>query len=123
MELFNKFIEFSKKSIQLDGWSQSEGLEGYAKTLEHETEELKDALKKKDTKNLKNELGDILWIWTHMCLFAEQDGLFTMEEIMQHNMQKMKRRKPYLAEGRKVSREEALELWNTEKEREKNGGN
>jgi len=100
-------------------WTSRQTIESYAKEAFSEAEEMVKAVEKKDHENLKEELGDMLWDTLMIAHIAEQQGLFTAKEIMQSIVEKIKRRKPYLFEGRKVTIEEAGRIWEEVKAKEK----
>jgi tetrapyrrole methylase family protein/MazG family protein len=116
------FIEFMKlmdKSIKYDPWVLDTGLKGYAKEIVDEANEAKEASDKEDYENLKEELGDVLYDWANACMAAEKEGLFTMDEVIEGITEKIKRRKPYILENRKVTKEEAVRIWKEVKQKEK----
>src|SRR3989344_2773338 len=116
---FERFFEIINKSIEYDPWVKDTGMEGYCNELKKEIDEVLEAIKKKDMKNLEEELGDVLYVWAHACKLAEQKGIFKTEEVINGAMEKLNRRKPYLEQGKKVTREEALTIWKEVKQKEK----
>jgi tetrapyrrole methylase family protein / MazG family protein len=119
MQNFNDLVRTTSKSIMLDPWAKKRGLKGYCEEIRTEADEAVSAVSKKDYKNLEEELGDVLIDWCHACIAAEQQGLFTMNDVIKGAEQKLHRRKPYLKEGRKVSLKEAKEIWAKAKKAEK----
>jgi NTP pyrophosphatase (non-canonical NTP hydrolase) len=111
--------EVMRKSIKLDPWSRKRGLLGYAEEIIIEAEELKKAIGNKDASNIKEELGDVLIDWTHACILAGEEYGFTMQDVIDASAEKIQRRKPYIAQGRKVSLEEAQDTWKRAKEEER----
>jgi nucleoside triphosphate diphosphatase len=119
LENIKNFIITVEKSLVLDPWSGTQGVAGYCDEIKKEAEEAIEAARKKDYANLKEELGDVLIDWCHACIIAEQQGLFTMANIIKDADDKLHRRKPYLKENRKVELDEAKALWKKAKEMEK----
>jgi uncharacterized protein YabN with tetrapyrrole methylase and pyrophosphatase domain len=118
-ESFAELIELTKKSLKHDPWCNDNGLKGYCESIIKETEELKEAVNKKDHKNLKEELGDVLLCWCHACMLAEQEKLFTTKEVIDSIRNKLTRRKPYILTNTTVAKEEPVEIWKQVKEQEK----
>ncbi|MBN2458488.1 nucleotide pyrophosphohydrolase [Candidatus Woesearchaeota archaeon] len=116
---FKEFIGIIKKSIELDPWAKERGLAGYCEEIKIEAEEVLEAVRKDDKENLKEELGDVLLDWAHACLLAEENGDFTMEDVISFVHDKINRRKPYLKENKRVSRPDARKAWLRAKEEEK----
>ncbi len=75
-----------------------------------------------DPDNLKEELGDLLLQVVMHARIAEEEGLFTMEDVIAGITEKMIRRHPHVF-GREnaQSPEEALQTWEEMKKKEKAG--
>lgn len=72
--------------------------------------------------NLKEELGDLLLQVVMHAQIAEEEGLFTMDDVIQGISEKMIRRHPHVfGEGTASNSEEVLDKWNDIKKREKVG--
>jgi tetrapyrrole methylase family protein / MazG family protein len=117
--IFDEFMELRDKSTKYDPWVIDRGLHGYTDEIVKEAIEAKEASDKKDYENLKEELGDVFYDWANACMMAERENLFTMEDVIQGIIEKIKRRKPYILENRRVSKEEAVRIWNEVKGQEK----
>ena len=100
-------------------WTKEQTVASFAHELSREAQEVLDALNKNDVINLREELGDVLWDVLMTAHIAEEQGLFTTEQIFADIVDKMKRRKPYVFEGKQVTLEEADVLWTRAKEQEK----
>ena len=75
-----------------------------------------------DFRNLKEELGDLLLqVFLH-CTIAEEEGLFTLDDVLREVSDKMIRRHPHVFGDKKAESEsEALSRWEEIKAREKDG--
>ena len=72
--------------------------------------------------NLKEELGDLLLQVVMHAQIAEEEGLFTMDDVIQGICEKMIRRHPHVFGKETVSdSEEVLDKWDSIKKREKAG--
>ncbi len=76
----------------------------------------------KDPENLKEELGDLLLQVMFHAVIAEEEGLFTFDDIAKTVSEKMLRRHPHVFGDMKYASEEELrEAWNEIKKEEKAG--
>lgn len=72
--------------------------------------------------NLKEELGDLLLLIVMHAQIAEEEGLFTMDDVIQGISDKMIRRHPHVfGEETASDSEEVLDKWNAIKKQEKTG--
>lgn len=72
--------------------------------------------------NLKEELGDLLLQIVMHAVIAEEEGLFTMDDVLEEVIQKMIRRHPHVFSDVKVAdAEEVLVNWEEIKKKEKAG--
>jgi NTP pyrophosphatase (non-canonical NTP hydrolase) len=115
----NEFIDLVESSLEYDPWTEQRGFFGYCEEIEIESKEVIDALKKKDIENLKEELGDVFIDWCHAVISGEREGYFSAKDVVNDAIDKLNRRKPYLKEKRKVSLNEAREIWDKVKIEEK----
>ncbi|MCM1252221.1 MAG: MazG family protein [Clostridium sp.] len=72
--------------------------------------------------NLKEELGDLLLQVVMHAQIAEEEGMFTMDDVIQGISEKMIRRHPHVFGGETASDSaEVLDKWNDIKKKEKTG--
>ncbi len=72
--------------------------------------------------NLKEELGDLLLLIVMHAQIAEEEGAFTMDDVIQGISEKMIRRHPHVFGEETVSDSgEVLDKWNDIKKQEKTG--
>ena len=72
--------------------------------------------------NLKEELGDLLLQVVMHAQIAEEEGLFTVDDVISGITEKMIRRHPHVFGGEKAADpEEALNKWGDIKKKEKAG--
>ena len=85
-----------------------------------EAYEAADAIDKKDMKNLCEELGDVLYQVMIQSQIASEQGLFTVEDVIDGLCEKMIRRHPHVfGDAVAATPEESLDLWNEIKKQEK----
>ena len=76
----------------------------------------------KDPSNMKEELGDVLLQVVMHAVIAEEEGLFTMDDVIRTVSEKMIRRHPHVfGNGKADTSEEVLRNWEQIKEMEKKG--
>jgi NTP pyrophosphatase (non-canonical NTP hydrolase) len=115
---FQQVVDALKKCKQHCPWTKAQTMESYAQEIVSEAHEVADAVAKKDVQNLKEELGDVIWDVLMVAHFAEERGHFSVKDVFQEVIEKMKRRKPFVFQGRSVSMEEAEHHWFAAKARE-----
>lgn len=102
-------------------WDRAQTHESLKKCLIDECQEVIDAIDKKDDENLCEELGDVLLQVVINARIAEEEGRFTIEDVITGLCEKMIRRHPHVFGGvkRPTTPEESLALWQEVKRREK----
>ncbi len=102
-------------------WDKKQTHETLIKCLKDETQELIDAIEKKDTENMKEELGDVLLQVLMHSQIAAEEGKFTIDDVIQGLYDKLHRRHPHVfgEHARAATPEEALALWKEMKKKER----
>ena len=73
-----------------------------------------------NAENMKEELGDILLQAVMHSVIAREEGLFTIDDVIEEAAQKMIRRHPHVFGNQgPLTPEESLNLWNEIKKQEK----
>ncbi|EWH00415.1 hypothetical protein Q427_19620 [Halomonas sp. BC04] len=78
--------------LRAPGGCPNDAAENWASIIEHfreETEEVAETVEKGDISNLCEELGDMMFNIMLMCHIAEQEKLFTIEEVISGSAEKM----------------------------------
>lgn len=87
-----------------------------------ETHELLDAIERDDTENLKEELGDLLFNIVFHAQMAEEQQLFSFDDVAQGIADKMRRRHPHVfgeLRDQQISDEVLSQQWQAIKQQEK----
>ena len=93
-------------------WDKKHTHESLIKNLREESEELICAIEKKDPENMKEELGDVLLQVLLHAQIAKEEGLFTIDDVIQTLYDKLHFRHPHVFGDIKAqSPEEALAVW------------
>ena len=101
-------------------WDRAQTHETLRTYLIQEVYEVIDAIQHHDRENLKEELGDVLYQVVFHARLAEEEGWFTMQDVVDGIAEKMRIRHPYVF-GTMTAGETAaaLESWEARKIREK----
>lgn len=102
-------------------WDRAQTHESMIPCLRDECEEVVQAIHNKDDENLCEELGDVLLQVLLHARIAEEEGRFSMSDVVDGLAQKMIRRHPHVfgdAPQAKTA-EEGLANWKAIKEQEK----
>ncbi len=104
-------------------WDRAQDYVSIKTCLKDETQEVLDAVDRMDIENLKEELGDLLLQVIFYAQMAEEDGLFSLDDVMNGLGRKLVRRHPHVFGDEKAyTPEEALALWRSVKKKEREEG-
>lgn len=120
-ETFLEFMDLIERNEKYSVWLKEQTVEQRLQFLKNELEEMQAGLKKNDLLNIKEEMADILYVTFVLAKAIEKKHSADLKEIMRIAIDKIKRRKPYLFEGRSVTIEEARKIWQEIKQQEKEG--
>ena len=103
-------------------WDRAQTFDSLKKCLADETQEVFEAVDSGDRENLCEELGDVLLQVVINSRIAEEEGSFTLDDVITGICRKMIRRHPHVfGEAKASTPEEALGLWKEIKRRERAG--
>jgi len=124
----NKFEHLVQTVATLRGpegcpWDKKQTHESLVKCLQNESQELIDAIHNKDDENMKEELGDVLLQVLMNAQIAQEEGKFSIEDVIVYLDEKLHRRHPHVFgdHAKAASAEEALALWREMKQKERAG--
>lgn len=122
----NKFEHLVQTIATLRGpdgcpWDKKQTHESLIKCLRNESQELIEAIEKKDDENMKEELGDVLLQVLMNAQIAQEEGKFSIEDVIVYLDEKLHRRHPHVFgdHAKAVSAEEALAVWREMKQKER----
>ena len=119
MQVFDEFVKTIAALRGENGcpWDIKQTHESLKECLLEETGEVIDAIDHKDDENLCEELGDLLMLIVLESRIAEEEGLFTLDDVITGISAKMKYRHPKIFSPED---QEAAQLsWDELKKREK----
>lgn len=103
-------------------WDRKQTHESLIKNLREESEELIEAIENKDAENMKEELGDVLLQVLFHAQLAKEEGLFTIEDVIQGLYDKLHYRHPHVfGKVKAATAEEALAVWKEMKRKSREG--
>lgn len=117
-ETFDELFQLMKTNRKLSPWVRGLTIEKCAEELRSEIDELLEAHKKEDLENFKEEMGDIINDAFLLLIIAEEKKNLAAKEIVIEGINKIKRRKPFLVEGREATMEEEYQVWYAAKKKE-----
>ena len=121
MDSFDEFLTVVKQIRKECPWDSVQTHESLKPYLREETEEVLQGvdrlIQQKDAGNLCEELGDVLFQIVLHSVIAEEEGLFTLEDVVMGVMNKMKYRHPKVFSPE--DKEAAALSWEELKRREK----
>ena len=103
-------------------WDKAQNFDTLKTFLLEETYEVLEAIEEKDYEKLKEELGDLLFQIIFQTQIAEEENLFTLEDVIENVYRKMVSRHPHVFGDLKLkTKEEVLERWEERKHRSSDG--
>ena len=119
---FEKLVDLMARLRAPEGcpWDREQTLESLRRYLIEETYEVIDAIERKDWAELAEELGDVQLQIVFQARIAEQNGWFTIDDVLDHINDKLVRRHPHVfgAESADTA-DEVLHRWEQIKAEEK----
>jgi len=119
MNEFDELLELRNKLIRECQWCRVQTLHCIAKEIKEETEEVIEAIESNDAHEFEEELGDLLWDLLYMAKIAEDNNLFTTEEMIKKVIRKFKRRHPQVYGENTSNMKKLSKAWKETKEKEK----
>ena len=93
-------------------WDREQTAESLRDSLIEEAYESVDAIVHKDDENLREELGDLYMLITMIAYIKQQDGVFTVDDVLREVTAKLVRRHPHVFGDAAVSSsDEVLSQW------------
>ncbi|RME68296.1 MAG: nucleoside triphosphate pyrophosphohydrolase [Nitrospirae bacterium] len=120
-EGFERLLKIMEQLRSEDGcpWDRAQTHETLKSYLIEEAYEVLEALDRKDPEKIKEELGDLLFQIVFHAQIAREEGVFSMEDVLEKINQKMVSRHPHVfGQDRVNTKEEVLERWDEHKKRE-----
>ena len=104
-------------------WDKKQTHESLIKCLQNESQELIDAIHHKDDENMKEELGDVLLQVLMHAQIAQEEGKFSIDDVVAYLDEKLHRRHPHVFgdHTKAATGEEALAIWREMKKKEREG--
>lgn len=106
------------KVEEFDPYFNSSDSEKFLIELQWELDEVKEEYKKWNFSNLESEIWDVYWNFLIFLEHLSSEWKIERENVFKKIYEKMASRKSFLLENRKVSKEEAMKIWNDSKIKE-----
>ncbi len=124
--LFRRLIEVIERLRGEDGcpWDKAQTLKSIRENIMEEALEVVEAIEEDDASHLKEELGDLLFLVLFATKIAEDENLFTYEDVIESAINKLIYRHPHVFGQQKAKdKDEALSIWKKQKEISDPSGN
>ncbi len=122
-DLFADFVAVVRRLRRECPWDREQTHESVKHLLIEEAYEAVDAIEEQDWEELKKELGDLLLHVIFHSTIAEQEGHFTLEDVMKTEAEKLIRRHPHVFGDVEVANvAEVLSNWEQIKAAERGKG-
>lgn len=116
---FERLIEIVKKLRRECPWDKEQTHSSLRRCLLEEAYEVLDALDNGDMEELKRELGDLLLQVIFHSVIAEENNEFSLDEVIELELEKLIRRHPHVFSNVKVSNsDEVKQNWERHKIKE-----
>ncbi|URA10516.1 MazG family protein [Thermospira aquatica] len=122
MEAFQKLLRIIETLRSPEGcpWDREQTIPSMRTAIIEEAYELVEAIDTQDKENLKEEMGDLFFVVCFVAYLAQQENLFTIEEMIESVTSKLIRRHPHVFhEKNTITVENVLQNWEAIKSREK----
>lgn len=119
---FDKLVQIMGRLRGPDGcpWDHQQTHESIVPQLIEETYEVVEAIEKRNSLNLSEELGDLLLHVVFHAQMAQEEGTFTIDDVVSGITQKLIRRHPHVFGDTQVDgAEEVIKNWDKIKDMEK----
>jgi tetrapyrrole methylase family protein/MazG family protein len=104
-------------------WDRAQTIDSLKPHLIEEMYEAVEAIEDGDTARLREELGDVLFLLLFTARIAEEDGKFSIEDVLGDSYDKMKSRHPHVFGDREeIEPGQVLDRWEQAKKKEKPEG-
>jgi uncharacterized protein YabN with tetrapyrrole methylase and pyrophosphatase domain len=103
-----KALAFMEREMRLCPWIRGIDKKEMIRRLKMEIRELEKAKTKKE---IMDETGDVAMTALKLMFIVSREHGISKKRIIRNYHEKMKRRKPFVLKGKKVSLKESLRLW------------
>jgi len=121
-EAFRELVTIMARLRAPDGcpWDREQTLPDLARYLREEADEVVQAVERGEMAAVAEELGDVLFNLVHAALIAEEQGAFTLRDVIRGACDKIVRRHPHVfGDARAATTEEVLAHWERVKAEER----
>jgi tetrapyrrole methylase family protein/MazG family protein len=122
---FDKLYHLVKylRSDQGCPWDREQTLDSLRPHLLEEIHETCEAIQSDDASRLREEIGDVLFLILFVVRIAEEEGRFSMDQVLEETHAKMKARHPHVfGEKRDLDPSQVLDHWERAKRAQKPEG-
>ena len=122
--LFEELAKIIEKLRSKDGcpWDRAQTIYSVRENILEEALEVVSAIEQNDITNIKEELGDLLFLIFLIIQIAKESDLFTYNDVLEGAIDKLVYRHPHVF-GKKEAKDEkeAISIWKEQKQKENKG--
>ena len=119
---FDKLLGLNNDLLQKCNWIKARSAHDFKKFIIEEAGEVAEAVEKGDVKNLREELGDLIFVALLLAQHQELHGKFTVHDVLEGVSEKIIRRNPHVFGDLQLTDLHEIEVvWKKIKEKEKLG--
>jgi uncharacterized protein YabN with tetrapyrrole methylase and pyrophosphatase domain len=96
MKEFDRFLRLIYTLREKCPWDKVQTIQNLKSDLLSEVYEVVDAIRNEDYDNLREEIGDLIWILGLITQVAKEEGFFDMATVLNDVNEKMIRRHPHV---------------------------
>ncbi|MBU0758020.1 MAG: NUDIX domain-containing protein [Nanoarchaeota archaeon] len=122
LDEFKKLYDIESELREKCPWDKEQTIDSMLNDLLEESEEVKQAIEKKDDENLSEELGDLIQTILLIVKIGEEKGKLNLKKILADVIDKMVRRHPHVfgeLKDKNLTSEQVLKNWHEQKKKEK----
>jgi len=119
---FPELVSIMERLRAPDGcpWDREQRLPDLAQYIREEAAEVAEAIEGGDPDAVREELGDLLFNIVHAARIGEEQGAFSIDDVIRGARDKIIRRHPHVfGDAKATSIDEVLEHWNRVKREER----
>ena len=121
-DAFSRLVNLARTLRGEDGcpWDRAQDLASLAQYVLAEAQELDEAVRARAIEHVREEIGDVLFALIGMAVLAEENGGFSLLDLLEKLETKMVRRHPHVFGDESADTpEEARRLWDAAKKSER----
>jgi len=114
-----KFVISLRDKEEGCAWTRSQTFQSLAPQTLEECYELMESIQQSDYPAIKDELSDLLYHLTFYATIAEENNLFTLDDLAEHTLDKHQHRMPDKITRKNMTADEVNDFWQAKKQKQR----